>query len=156
MCPPCRAHGTTSWLGVGVDPNPGWVIGVYPRLTLLQPWLGPGVHPLTLTVTLTLTQARWDQLLDLDGDQSREIGRDQSREIRRDQRREIRQDAQRLDLDRAKHREMQVRDLDGARTEVRDLDGARTEGLDLDGARTDGEASRARRAQYLRVPVEVR
>ena len=35
-----------------------------------------------------------------------------------------------------------------------DLDGARTEVLDLDGARTAGEASRARRAQYLRVPVE--
>ena len=68
----------------------------------------------------------WDQLLDL--------GRDQSREIRRDQSREIGQDAQRLDLDRAQNREMQV--------------------LDLDDARTDGEASRARRVQYLRVPVE--
>ena len=80
-----------------------------------------------------MTQTRWDQLLDL--------GRDQSREIRRDQSREIRQ---RLDSDRAQNR--QVLDLDGARTEV----------LDLDGARTDGDASsRARRAQFLRVPIEL-
>ena len=67
---------------------------------------------LILTLTLTLTLTRWDQLLDL--------GRDQSREIR--------QKAERLYRDRAQTREMQMRDLDGARTEVLDLDGARTDG----------------------------